>query len=214
MRFPAIRLALVLCVSLASGCSVGSSAGTGGGPGSTSSGATVASVSSVASGATTSATAGTGTGTFTLTSPELGAGAMFSPANTCKGTNVSPSLDWTPGPPSTQSYAVVLTDKSINLVHWGIWDIPASLTGLPADVQKAYLPANVSGAMQSLAYDNQTRGYLGPCPPSLHTYELDLYALDTASVPGLDTNTTRAQAVTVILAHQVASAALMGTAMP
>lgn len=103
-------------------------------------------------------------GAFTVTSPMLAAGALFDAANTCDGANTSPQLVWTAGPTGTMSYAVVFTDKTNALIHWIIYDIPASATGLPADVQKAYMPSNVTGAKQTLSYQN-VRGYLGPCPP-------------------------------------------------
>ena len=151
-------------------------------------------------------------GAFALTSPMLTAGAMFDAANTCNGPNTSPQLVWTAGPAGTMSYAVVLTDKSNNLVHWVIYDIPASATGLPANVEKAYLPNNVTGAKQTLSYQ-AVRGYLGPCPPVLHTYEFVVYALDIATLPGATMATTRAQATPIILAHDLASAALSGTYM-
>ena len=152
-------------------------------------------------------------GTFTLTSPMLTAGAMFDAANTCNGANTSPQLVWSAGPAGTMSYAAVFTDKSNNLVHWVIYDIPASATGLPANVEKAYLPNNVTGAKQTLSYQATTRGYLGPCPPVLHTYEFVVYALDVATLPGATMATTRAQATQIILAHDLASAALGGMYM-
>ena len=58
-----------------------------------------------------------------------------------------------------------------------------------------------AGAKQPLAYDNQTRGYLGPCPGSQHTYQFALYAVDTNPLPGLGMTSTRAQVRTAILAQ-------------
>ncbi|MDQ3335960.1 MAG: YbhB/YbcL family Raf kinase inhibitor-like protein [Myxococcota bacterium] len=149
-------------------------------------------------------------GAFALTSPMLAAGAAFNAANTCNGANTSPQLAWTAGPAGTMSYAIIFTDKSNNLIHWVIYDIPASATGLPADVQKAYMPNNVAGAKQTLSYQ-AVRGYLGPCPPVLHTYEFVVYALDVATLPGVTMNSTRAQLAPVILDHDLGMAALSGT---
>ncbi len=152
---------------------------------------------------------------FALTSPSLTEGAMFDPANTCNGVNTSPQLDWTEVPAGAQSFAVVFTDKSFNnLIHWIIFDIPLTAMGLPADVDKTFAPANVVGARQTASYQAGTRGYLGPCPPSLHTYEFKLFALDVATLPGATMQTSRAQALALIEQHDLASTALTGTHAP
>ncbi len=150
-------------------------------------------------------------GGFTLSSPMLAPGAMFAAENTCNGANTSPQLAWTPGPAGTLSYAVVLTDKSNNLTHWVIYDIPASATGLPANVEKVYAPTNVAGAHQTTSYQSTVRGYLGPCPPVEHTYELVVHALDAATLPGADMTTSRAIAIATIDQHRLGMAALSGT---
>jgi Raf kinase inhibitor-like YbhB/YbcL family protein len=150
-----------------------------------------------------------------LTSPALVEGAVFLPANTCVLANTSPQLAWSGSGLGAQSYAVVLTDKTNNLVHWVIYDIPASATGLPANVEKLYAPTNVAGAHQTLSYGmNPPRGYLGPCPPvddGPHTYEFALYGIDAAALPGATMATTRTQAVAAITQHTTATAKLTGT---
>jgi Raf kinase inhibitor-like YbhB/YbcL family protein len=151
-------------------------------------------------------------GAFALTSPTITMGAMFPAAHTCTGPgNTSPQLVWGAAPAGTLSYAVIFTDKSNNLIHWIIYDIPASATGLPASVAKTYQPANVSGAKQTDSYQAGMRGYLGPCPPSQHTYELVVYALDVATLPGVTMASTRAEVSPVILQHDLSMAALSGT---
>ena len=47
-----------------------------------------------------------------------------------------------------------------------------------------------------------------------HTYEFALYAIDTATLPGATIATTRAQAVTLIQLHDLATANLTGTYTP
>ena len=121
---------------------------------------------------------------ITLTSPSLTEGGMVAVDNTCAGLNISPELDWTAGPAETKSYSVILKDKSNNLVHSAIWDIPKEALMLPADVDKHQFPADVPGAKQAKAYDDATCGYLGPCPGgNTHTYKFTLYALDLATLP-------------------------------
>ena len=151
-------------------------------------------------------------GTFTLTSPMLAPSAAIAMANTCDGANTSPELTWTGNAMGALSYAVVFTDTNNDLVHWVIYDIPATATGLPANVQKAYAPNNVAGAHQTQSYQ-AVRGYLGPCPPAqdgAHIYEFAVYGLDVATLPGTTMATTRAQAVPLILQHQTAKATLTG----
>ncbi len=141
-------------------------------------------------------------------------GGAIAVANACAGANTSPQLAWTGASGGAASFAVVLTDKSNNLIHSIIYDIPVTATELPAGVEKAYEPANGAGARQTLAYDNTTRGYLGPCPPNVHTYELAVYGIDAAALPTATMATTRAQAMTLISQHQVAKATLTGTYTP
>ncbi|MEO8703911.1 MAG: YbhB/YbcL family Raf kinase inhibitor-like protein [Kofleriaceae bacterium] len=144
-----------------------------------------------------------------LSSPMLTEGGRFATANTCNGpSNVSPQLDWTNvGSPS---YAVVLTDTSNNLIHWVIYDIPGTASGLPADVDKTFAPADVVGAHQTASFQAATRGYLGPCPPNLHTYEFAAFALDVATLPGASMGTTREQAKALITQHIVGIGTLTG----
>ena len=154
---------------------------------------------------------------FTLTSPAFAQGATIPVMYTCNGGtngNISPQLVWPAGPSGTMSYAVVFTDKSNNLIHWVIYDIPGSATGLPQNVMKAYMPTNVAGAKQTTSYQATTRGYLGPCPPNLHTYELVVYALSVATLPGATMATDRPTAKGLIEANDLAMAALSGTYGP
>lgn len=153
-------------------------------------------------------------GAFTLTSSALVPGAMFAPDNTCKGKNESPPLAWTSAPNNTLSFAMTLTDKSNNLVHWVMWDIPSNASALPASVAKVATPPMPPGSKQAISYDNSTYGYLGPCPPMLHTYTFEVYALDIAMLPNVTTMSTRTQVVTELGKHKIASATLTGQFAP
>jgi phosphatidylethanolamine-binding protein (PEBP) family uncharacterized protein len=150
---------------------------------------------------------------FVLTSPAFAEGGVIPVEHSCQGDDVSPELAWTGGPVAL-SYAVVLTDLNNDLIHSVIYDIPGAATGLPAAVDNAYAPADVPGAHQPLAWDNDTRGYLGPCPGSTHTYQFALFALDVATLPGTDEGTTRAEAVPLINEHSLGSTTLSGTFTP
>jgi Raf kinase inhibitor-like YbhB/YbcL family protein len=150
---------------------------------------------------------------FALTSPAFVSCAAIPTADTCRGADSSPQLAWSGAPAGTQSFAIVLTDLSLSpqLVHWVLYDIPASATGVPAGIDKSYAPASVAGAHQTTGFNDQTRGYLGPCPPEKHIYQFALHALDVPALPGATIDTTRAQAVTALGAHTLATATLTAT---
>jgi Raf kinase inhibitor-like YbhB/YbcL family protein len=150
-------------------------------------------------------------GGFSMTSPAFVEGQAIPVVHTCDGANTSPQLEWGTFD-GALSYSLVFTDLSNNLIHWVIYDIPASATGLPADVDKVFEPPDVAGAKQTLSFGQSgTRGYLGPCPPNEHTYEYKVYAIDVATLPGTSQLTNRSQAEAIILQHDLGSAALSGT---
>lgn len=163
------------------------------------------------------ATGGSGTGgtaPMSLTSTGFSEGMVIPDKYACAGQNVSPDLSWTPGPAATQSYAIVFTDKSNNLIHWAIWDIPPATLSLPEHVENAAEPSTPAGAKQAESYDGQTFGYLGPCPGSTHTYEFVAYAVDVATLPGVTTASSRDEVEAALLDHDLDSAALSGTFTP
>lgn len=155
----------------------------------------------------------TGGGTFTLTSPAFMEGGAIPLDNACYGANLSPQLDWTNAPPETASFAVFFRDLTIDFEHSAIFDIPADLDGLPADVDKTAMPADVPGATQPRSYAN-TFGYAGPCPGSAHTYEFTVYAIDVANLAELDQNSSLVEVQTVLDQHALASATLSGVFTP
>lgn len=155
-------------------------------------------------------------GTFTLTSPTITEGGAMPLTHVCTnrgGMNLSPQLTFTNVPAGTQSFAVTLTDLSNNLVHCGIYDIPGTATGLPADVDKVYAPPDVAGAHQPNAYTNM-RGWAGPCPSTMRTYQLKVYALATATLPNATMGTTKDQVVTSAMASNLGTATLTSTFTP
>src|SRR5262249_53102340 len=142
---------------------------------------------------------------FALTSTALAEGASFAAANSCDGANTSPPFHWTGAPGAAQSFAIVLTDKTNSLVHWAIYDIPAAITDAPAAIENNYQPAAPAGAHQAQSIA-KAPVYSGPCPPAgqgAHTYEFALYAVDVATLPGTDKNTTKEQIVTLLGTHGV-----------
>jgi Raf kinase inhibitor-like YbhB/YbcL family protein len=149
-----------------------------------------------------------GAGAMTLTSSVITEGGMFPAQNTCATTaNDSPDLTWTAGPSGTMSYAVVLFDTTMSIYHWAIWDIPASVTMLPAKLDDMAMPATPAGAKQNSFQGNT---YQGPCPSGTdHVYRFTVYALPVATLSGVTTSSAPMQVSTAITnAKPLASAAL------
>ena len=150
-------------------------------------------------------------GPLTLTSMQLTDGGTFPALHTCDDpANSSPELAWTGDDHGAQSYAVALLDTANNLTHSIIYDIPVGAHELPAALAKVYAPQDPAGTHQAKSISNMP-GYSGPCPPPAdpaHLYKFTLYALDVATLPGTDANTTRATLIPLIDAHMVATATL------
>jgi Raf kinase inhibitor-like YbhB/YbcL family protein len=153
-----------------------------------------------------------GAAAMVVTSTGFTEGSMIPADFTCAGANVSPPLAWSPGPPGTQSYALVFTDRSgTPLIHTIMFDIPAATMSLPMNVEKVANPTTPAGAKQVTAYDSKTYGYLGPCPSGvLHNYEFAIHALDVATLPGVTTTSGRAAVAPVINMHTLAKGLLNG----
>ena len=131
-------------------------------------------------------------------------------------TGPSPDLSWSGAASGTMSYALVLKDVtpgfSQGFLHWIIYDIPKSTTSLPENVPVGYMPASPAGAHQAPAY-NGTAGFNGPCG-GMNTYELTLYAIDVATLPGLSMSSAGADVVTAIDAHKVGTSKLTVMSAP
>ena len=159
------------------------------------------------------------TSTFlVLTSTAFEDGAAIPLRHACAdhgGDDLSPALTWSGGPEAA-GYAVVLTDRSIRggFVHSVIWDIPGDVASLPEGVDKVAEPAEPAGAKQTLAYDNETRGYRGPCPPEEHSYEFALFALAENPLPGVTLDSTRDEVADALSEQAILSTLLVGTFTP
>jgi Raf kinase inhibitor-like YbhB/YbcL family protein len=131
----------------------------------------------------------------------------------CTGRNVSPELQWGGAPADTKSFALTVYDPDAptgsGFWHWQIFNIPATVTKLPAgagDPKRGLAPAgSVHGRN-----DYGAIGYGGPCPPAgdkphryiftvfaLKTAKLDLDASASAAVIGFNLNANVLAKVTV-----------------
>jgi len=111
-------------------------------------------------------------------------GAEIPKAHTCEGKDVSPPLTWSGVPAGARSLALVVDDPDapdpraprMTWVHWVLYDLPPSMTGLLEGAVSRDLPA---GAREG-TNDWKRTGWGGPCPPiGRHRYFFKLYALDT-----------------------------------
>jgi hypothetical protein len=118
-----------------------------------------------------------------LTSTAFEPGGAIPAAYTCQGKNVSVPLAWSGVPAGTRSLALIVDDPDapdpaapkMTWVHWVLYNIPPTATGLPGAVEPKALPA---GTLEGRNDWGRT-GYGGPCPPvGRHRYFFKLYALD------------------------------------
>lgn len=107
----------------------------------------------------------------------------------CDGGNVSPELRWERAPKDTKSFAVTVYDPDAptgsGWWHWIIFNIPPSVTSLPASAGKPDGGGAPQGSVQSMT-DYGQPGYGGPCPPpgdKPHRYIFTVYALKVDQLP-------------------------------
>lgn len=150
---------------------------------------------------------------FTLTSPSFSPGSEIPAEFTCEGSDCSPPLVWTSGPPGTQTFALIVDDPDapdprapkMTWVHWVLFNIPATVRGLPQAAHSAGLPA---GTLEGIN-DWKRTGYGGPCPPiGRHRYFFKLFALDVELKLQRPTKASLEQAMR---GHILAQAELVGT---
>ncbi|WP_409239559.1 YbhB/YbcL family Raf kinase inhibitor-like protein [Streptomyces sp. PA5.6] len=127
--------------------------------------------------------------------------------------NESPPLTWSGAPAGAKSYAIVMRDlDNSSLIHWVIYDIPASTTSLPQNVDHAYRPTAPAGARQVYYRGSASLyGYQGPCSPStVNTYEFVVHALNKTSLTSLNSNSSTRTAAREIGAATIGSARITG----
>jgi hypothetical protein len=125
--------------------------------------------------------------------------------------DLSPALQWSGVPSATKSLALICDDPDAPMgtwVHWVLYDLPPTTTGLPEGLPKT--PELASGAKQGVN-DYQKIGYGGPCPPpgKAHRYFFKLYALDVK--PDLKPELTKKDLLKAMEGHVIAEGQLMGT---
>jgi phosphatidylethanolamine-binding protein (PEBP) family uncharacterized protein len=145
---------------------------------------------------------------FTVSSKDFASCAEIPASMTCNGndfgTGASPEFTWTGVPAGTLSFAAVFKDISLSNdvaterfgYHWVMWDIPASVTKLPAAMTGGYNSVEIPGAHQWSSLGSY--GFFTPCPNPFpkgapqfmcsltqDSYSLTVYALRVAKLTDL-----------------------------
>ena len=151
---------------------------------------------------------------LTFASTAFSAGQPLPKKYTCEGDDRSPPLAWSGAPAETRSFALIVDDPDapdpaaprMTWVHWVLYNLPATTTGLAEDSSSGALPI---GAVEGRNDFGRVR-YGGPCPPvGRHRYFHKLYALDIVLPAGNPLDKPALEAA--MKGHVLAHAELMGT---
>lgn len=151
---------------------------------------------------------------LSITSPAFATGGAIPAEYTCEGADRSPPLVWAGVPAGAGALVLIVDDPDApdpahpqrTWVHWVLYDLPPSSTGLEENAGSRTLPAGTREGLN----DWGRSGYGGPCPPiGRHRYFFKLYALDRAL--GAVSRPTKAAVATAIQGHILAEAELVGT---
>jgi Raf kinase inhibitor-like YbhB/YbcL family protein len=108
-------------------------------------------------------------------------GGLLLRENSGLGAMMSPEINWTNPPAGTMSFVLSMNDIDFSrnhtmegMIHWLVWNIPASATGLPEGVPMGQL---ANGAYQISASGQMYRAPVGAGRKPRYIFEL--LALDT-----------------------------------
>lgn len=138
-------------------------------------------------------------GAFTITSTAFKNGDEMPDAYTCEGKafggGIAPPLAWTGIPAAAKSLALFFKDTTAaagatpsNGYHWGMWNIPVTVTGMPEGLNGDAKPAAMGGAEQKSAITTNGSQFFGPCPDFSKKggikdiYFITLYAFDKEKI--------------------------------
>ncbi len=152
--------------------------------------------------------------TLSITSTAFEEGGSIPAVYTCEGDDISPPLSFSGVPELAQTLVLIVDDPDApdpkapqtTWVHWVLYNIPATVSGLFEDTARSGLPPGTS----EVKNDWGRTGYGGPCPPiGRHRYFHKLYALDV-KLPDLQAP-TKAELERAMQGQVVATASLIGT---
>ena len=148
-------------------------------------------------------------------SPAVGEDWRIDPVFAVEGDNISPPLSWSGTPEGTEAFAVVVEDPDAPgdtpFLHWTVWDLPKTLTELPANVEQKPRASSLSGAPQG-RNGSGSFGWYGPKPPAghgVHHYHFQVFALSKRL--GMEPETGLAELMSALKGVTLASGELVGT---
>ncbi len=133
------------------------------------------------------------------------------------GDSASPAIAWTNVPAGTVTFVLHLHDMEASRnhttddqLHWLVWNIPGTATGIPAGVPMGAQLQN--GAFQISASGPVFRGPGAPANGPRHHYTFELFALDTKVdvQPGADPSKLAQTYWKAIQGHIIGKAVYMG----
>jgi Raf kinase inhibitor-like YbhB/YbcL family protein len=145
-----------------------------------------------------------------VSSPAFQDGGSIPPKHTGEGEDASPALAWSNVPDGTRSFAVICHDPdapvvsagSYGFVHWVLYNVPGSATGL----------AEGSGDGATGPSDFGKPGYGGPMPPNGHgTHRYFFWVLALGREPDLEPGLSLRQLLETIESDVLGMNRLMGT---
>jgi len=152
-----------------------------------------------------------------MTIPGFADGSDIPAKYTQAGDQTSPAITWINVPAGTVSFLLHVHDMEASRnhttddqLHWLVWNIPGTATGLPEGVPMGAQLQN--GAFQLSASGPVYRGPGAPATGPRHHYTFELFALDTTIdvQPGTDPFETRTNIIKAIQGHILGKAVYVG----
>lgn len=137
-------------------------------------------------------------------------GGLIPLKHTGLSSDVSPELAWSDAPEGVKSFVLIMDDPDAPMgtwVHWVVYDIPSSSSGLEEGVPKQAVLGD--GTKQGVTSFREV-GYGGPNPPpgKPHRYIFTLYALD--AVLNMEPGADKSKVLKAIKGHVLDEATLTG----